>query len=60
MRLPDTYTAVDCLFWPQWEKMCLILKRLENPGNREVWRWETVLLGSGEEEWDQELGEVGL
>jgi hypothetical protein len=26
-----------CLVRPQWEKMCLILKRLETPGKREAW-----------------------
>jgi hypothetical protein len=28
-EVPDTYTAEDCLIWPQWEKRCLTLKRLE-------------------------------
>jgi hypothetical protein len=26
-----TFIAEDCLVWLQWEKMCLILKKLEAP-----------------------------
>jgi hypothetical protein len=28
--------AVDCLVWPQWEKILLILQSLEAPGKEEV------------------------
>jgi hypothetical protein len=31
-KAPDTYTAEDCLVWPQWEKMHLNLQRLETQG----------------------------
>ena len=30
------YIAEVCLVWPQWEKMHLILERLEAPGNGEA------------------------
>lgn len=33
--------AEVCLVWTQWEKMHLILYRLEVPGKEEVW-WEEV------------------
>jgi hypothetical protein len=29
---PGTYVAEDYLLCPQWEKMCLIPKRLDAPG----------------------------
>jgi hypothetical protein len=32
-----TYTAEDCLVWPQWERMCLILWRFDTPGKRDAW-----------------------
>jgi hypothetical protein len=32
---PDTYTAEDCLVWPQSDKMYLTLKRLEGPRSGE-------------------------
>ena len=35
---PNTYTAEDCLVWPQWEKMHLTLERLGASGNGEVWQ----------------------
>jgi hypothetical protein len=36
---PLVHIAEDCLVWPQWEKMCLILERLEGPGKEDK-RWE--------------------
>jgi hypothetical protein len=53
-----TYTAEDCLIWPQWEKMDLTLERLEAGGNGEtrmgVGEWELwlgdTLLGTEEKE----------
>ena len=49
---PDTYTAEDCLVWPQWEKMHLTLERLESPGSGEAcqvvgWWWWGCSLGDG-------------
>ena len=39
-KAPDTYTAEDCLVWPQWEKtLHLTLERLEVPGSGEAWWW---------------------
>jgi hypothetical protein len=32
----DTYTAEDCLVWPQWEKMGLTLEILEALRSGEV------------------------
>jgi hypothetical protein len=32
---PGTYIAEVCLVWPQWEKMCLTLERVEAPGKEE-------------------------
>lgn len=29
--------------WPQWEKMYLILERLETSGRGEAWRWGSIL-----------------
>jgi hypothetical protein len=34
---PHTYTAENCLIWPQWAKMHLTLQGLEAPGSGEVW-----------------------
>ena len=56
---PDTYKAEDCLVWPQWEKMCLTLERLQAPGSGEVWGWD-ILLEMREEEWNEELLEADL
>jgi hypothetical protein len=28
---PSTYVAEDCLVWTQWERMCLILPKLDAP-----------------------------
>jgi hypothetical protein len=28
----DMFFYVDCLIWPQWERMCLALQRLDVPG----------------------------
>ena len=36
-RPNGTYKAEDCLVWPQWEKMHLILERLEASGKGEEW-----------------------
>jgi hypothetical protein len=33
----STYIAEVCMVWPQWEKMYLILERLEVPGKGEAW-----------------------
>jgi hypothetical protein len=55
---PGTYIAENCLVWPQWEKMCLILQGLEVPGKVVTWCWwESVntLIGNNEEEWNEEL-----
>jgi hypothetical protein len=35
-KAPATYIAEVSLVWPQWEKMRLILQRLEAPGKGEV------------------------
>ena len=57
MRPPNACTAEDLLVWPQWEKTCLTLERLEAPGSGEAW-WVGVRgKQSGEEEWDEELWE---
>ena len=32
------YTAEDCLVWPQWEKMCLTLERLEASWYGNAWQ----------------------
>ena len=42
--LPDTCIAEDCLVWPQWETMHLILERLEakpagGEGAPSQWQW---------------------
>jgi hypothetical protein len=53
--------AEDFLIWPQWEKIHLILERLEAPGKGEDW-WgmgKHPLGSKGEEEWDEELWEGG-
>ena len=39
LRSPGTYVAEDCLVWPQWERMCLILERLDAPG-KGIQEWE--------------------
>ena len=36
VKIYNKYTAEDCRFWVQLEKMHLILKRLEAPGSLEV------------------------
>jgi hypothetical protein len=43
-KVPGTNIAEVFLVRPQWEKMCLILKRLEAPGKGEAWGWESILL----------------
>jgi hypothetical protein len=30
----------DCLVWPQWERMCFILWKLDAPGKRDAGRGE--------------------
>jgi hypothetical protein len=41
---PTTYVAEDFLVWPQWEKGCLVLCRLDAPkkGDTRGVRWEWV------------------
>jgi len=51
--------AEICLVWPQWKKMCLILKRLEAQGRRRP-GGGAPLRGKGEEEGEEELWEGGL
>lgn len=29
---PGIYVAEDCLLWPQWGSICLILKSVDAPG----------------------------
>jgi hypothetical protein len=36
MGKSGTYIAEICLVWPQWEKLLLILERLEFPGKGEA------------------------
>ena len=48
---PGTYIAEDCLVSPQWEKMHLILQRLEAPGKGEAW----CGVSKGKREWVEEL-----
>jgi hypothetical protein len=31
-KVPGTCIAEGCLVWPQWEKMHLVLEKLEAPG----------------------------
>jgi hypothetical protein len=59
--LTHTCIAEDCQVWTQSEKMHLTLKRLEAPGNGEVW-WGgsgNILLEMGEKEWDGKQSEGG-
>jgi hypothetical protein len=42
-KAPNTYKAESCLVWPQWEKACLTLERLEASGSGEAWGWEYPL-----------------
>ena len=51
---PPTYTAEGFWVWVQSEKMHLTLKRLEAPGNLEVW-WGG---GMGASTWRQD--QVGM
>jgi hypothetical protein len=46
---PGYNIAEDCLIWPQWEKIYLIL---EVPGSGEAWSWANILLEMEEEDWD--------
>jgi hypothetical protein len=46
-RPPDTYTAEDCLVWPQSEKICLTLERLEALGSGEAGKWGGIFLEMG-------------
>jgi hypothetical protein len=61
-EVPDgTYTAEDCLVWPQWEKMCLILERLEAPRKGGDWEGgEHPPGGKGKKEQEEELWKWGL
>jgi hypothetical protein len=52
-KASGTNTAEGCLVWPQWEKMRLVLKRLEAQGRSGG--LEHPLAGKGKEEWDEEL-----
>jgi hypothetical protein len=56
-KAPGTYIAKVCLVWPQWEKMRLILKRLEDPGKGGRSGRGYPFRVKGEEEWDEELWE---
>ena len=50
--------AEDCLVWPEWEKIHLILKRLEATGGERPsdQRASSQRLGvGGREKWDEEL-----
>jgi hypothetical protein len=60
-----TYVAEDCLAWLQWEKICLILKRLEAQGrgrtigllSKTVVSWNGIRnCGGGNGEGDKQLG----
>jgi hypothetical protein len=33
----NTYITEDCLVLSQWEKICLILEKLEVPGKGDAW-----------------------
>jgi hypothetical protein len=44
-----TYAAEGCLVWPQWERMCLILQRLDIPGKWDMWEGNpSEVKGSGD------------
>lgn len=52
--------ALFSAIWPKWEKILLILERVEAPGKEEAWWREHPLRGKEEEEeeeWDNELQE---
>lgn len=59
---PNTYTAEDCLAWPQREKVHLTYFRdlrpqgVKRSSGMEVGD-ENILLEMGEEVWDEELSE---
>ena len=53
-KASDTSIAEDYLVWSQWEKMSLILERLEAPVV-----WGASFRRQGDEEWDEELLEWG-
>jgi hypothetical protein len=53
------YTTENCLIWLQWEKICLIHKRLEAPGMGKAWYVWVSHQRQGEEEWDKKLWEGG-
>ena len=49
-KVPGTNIAEVCLVLSQWEKMGLILERLEAPGKGGTWWGRHPLRASGEEE----------
>jgi hypothetical protein len=57
----------NCLVWPQWEKMCLILEKLEAPGKEDTTgvgaggggEEEHPLRGKGKGKLDEELWGLG-
>ena len=55
---PGTGVAEDCLVWPQWERMGLILKRLDAPGKGDAGGVE-VGMGGRTPSQKQRGGEMG-
>jgi hypothetical protein len=54
---PGTCIAEDCLVWPQWERICFILWKLDGPEKRDAGEGK-VVVGLGENP-SQKLRERG-
>jgi len=52
-KAPGTYIAEDCLALPQWERLCLILQRLDAPGLGATYKMPHLLRGEGG--WEEGL-----
>lgn len=65
---PGTRVAKDCLVWPQWERVCLVLWKLDAPGKQDAdgsevrvrgWVGEHPFRGRGGELREGEPRKVG-
>jgi len=55
---PGTYRAEVCLVWPQCGKMCLTIKRPEDPGRERASKggWSTLLEERRKRNWMRNCG----
>jgi hypothetical protein len=56
---PEAYVTEDCLVWPQWERMCLSLWKLDAPEKRDAGGGEWADRGAPSQKYEDGMKNSG-